>query len=133
MYTRRIEHSGNRFLAHLRFQEISKQYKNFTRMSPINFEYLFNLVKKYRTQYVKLILSGLKKNSVVYHLDALFCYPVPYARLWRLRDVGTIRHYAVTIWPYKCAKRHTIAFGNINSKAWILHPYIMFKESSYIL
>jgi len=36
--------NSNTLLADLKFQEISGQYKNFTRMSPTDFEYLINLI-----------------------------------------------------------------------------------------
>lgn len=36
--------SGYELLADLKFQHISGQYKNFTRMSPTDFEYLLNKI-----------------------------------------------------------------------------------------
>jgi hypothetical protein len=44
LYTSRSVYSGRQLLLDLKFQEISGLYKNFTRMSPTNFEYLINLV-----------------------------------------------------------------------------------------
>jgi len=44
LFKSRDEHSGNVLLADLKFQAISGQYKNFTRMSPTDFEYLINLI-----------------------------------------------------------------------------------------
>lgn len=46
LYTRRNDPmvNSNALLADLKFQEISGQYKNFTRMSPTDFEYLLNLI-----------------------------------------------------------------------------------------
>jgi hypothetical protein len=39
-FSRRVEYSGNSMLLDLKFQEISGQYKNFTRLSLMDFEYL---------------------------------------------------------------------------------------------
>lgn len=36
--------SGSELLADLKFQHVSGQYKNFTRMSPTDFEYLLNKI-----------------------------------------------------------------------------------------
>jgi hypothetical protein len=43
-FSRRAEYSCKSMLADLRSQEISGQYKNFTRMSPMDFEYLMNMI-----------------------------------------------------------------------------------------
>jgi hypothetical protein len=43
-YISRSVYSGRELLLDLKFQEISGLYKNFTRMSPTDFEYLINLV-----------------------------------------------------------------------------------------
>lgn len=44
LYTRRTEYGGSSLLADMKFQEISGHYKNFTRMSPTDFEYLINMI-----------------------------------------------------------------------------------------
>jgi len=46
LFSRRNEcpANNNTLLADLKFQEISGQYKNFTRMSPTDFEYLINMI-----------------------------------------------------------------------------------------
>ena len=46
MFSKRNEcpANNNTLLADLKFQEISGQYKNFTRMSPTDFEYLINMI-----------------------------------------------------------------------------------------
>ena len=44
LYTQRPENGGNSLLRDLKFQEISGLYKNFTRMSPTDFEYLLNSI-----------------------------------------------------------------------------------------
>jgi len=41
---RQRQYSGSRFLADLNFQSVSGLYKNFTRMSPGEFEFLINLI-----------------------------------------------------------------------------------------
>jgi hypothetical protein len=43
-FSRRSEYSGNSMLVDFKFQEISGQYENFTRMSPTDFEYLINMI-----------------------------------------------------------------------------------------
>ena len=42
-YTNREVYSGSSLLADLNFQSVSELYKNFTRMSPSEFEFLINL------------------------------------------------------------------------------------------
>jgi hypothetical protein len=44
LYTSREVHSGSSLLADLNFQSVSGLYKNFTRMSPSEFEFLINLI-----------------------------------------------------------------------------------------
>jgi hypothetical protein len=44
LYTNREMYSGSRLLADLNFQSVSGLYKNFTRMSPSEFEFLINLI-----------------------------------------------------------------------------------------
>jgi hypothetical protein len=44
LYTRREEYGGSSLLADLKFQEISGQYKNFTRMHPTEFEFLLSKI-----------------------------------------------------------------------------------------
>jgi hypothetical protein len=44
LYTSREVYSGSSLLAHLNFQSVSGLYKNFTRMSPSEFEFLINLI-----------------------------------------------------------------------------------------
>jgi hypothetical protein len=44
LFSGRAEYSGNSMLADFKFQEISGQFKNFTRMSPTGFEYLINMI-----------------------------------------------------------------------------------------
>jgi hypothetical protein len=44
LYTSRGVYSGSCLLADLNFQSVSGLYKNFTRMSPSEFEFLINLV-----------------------------------------------------------------------------------------
>lgn len=44
LYTSRNVYGGNHLLLDLKFQAISGLYKNFTRMSPADFEYLINLI-----------------------------------------------------------------------------------------
>jgi hypothetical protein len=44
LYTSREVYSGSRLLADLNFQSVSGLYKNFTRMSPSEFEFLVNLI-----------------------------------------------------------------------------------------
>ncbi|EZA56114.1 hypothetical protein X777_03595 [Ooceraea biroi] len=46
IFANRGVYSGPKLLRDLKFQSVSGQYKNFTRMSPIEFEYLINLVGK---------------------------------------------------------------------------------------
>src|SRR5215510_2455973 len=43
-YTSREVYSGSSLLADLNFQSVSGLYKNFTRMSPSEFEFLINLI-----------------------------------------------------------------------------------------
>lgn len=43
LYDRRVN-SGNHLLSDLKFQSVSGLYKNFTRMSPTDFEFLINLI-----------------------------------------------------------------------------------------
>jgi hypothetical protein len=43
-FSRRAEYSGSSMLVDFKFQEISGQYENFTRMSPTDFEYLINMI-----------------------------------------------------------------------------------------
>jgi len=43
LYTSREVYSGSSLLADLNFQSVSRLYKNFTRMSPSEFEFLINL------------------------------------------------------------------------------------------
>ena len=43
MYTSREVYSGSNLLVHLNFHSVSRLYKNFTRMSPSEFEFLINL------------------------------------------------------------------------------------------
>lgn len=40
----RTMYSGNQLLLDLKFQAVSGLYKNFTRMSPTDFEFLINLI-----------------------------------------------------------------------------------------
>jgi len=44
VFANREVYSGSRLLRDLKFQSVSGQYKNFTRMSPAEFQYLINLV-----------------------------------------------------------------------------------------
>jgi hypothetical protein len=44
LYTSREVYSGSSLLADLNFQSVSGLYKNFTRMSPSEFEFLINLI-----------------------------------------------------------------------------------------
>jgi hypothetical protein len=44
LYTIREVYSGSSLLADLNFQSVSGLYKNFTRMSPSEFEFLINLI-----------------------------------------------------------------------------------------
>ena len=44
LYTIREVHSGSSLLADLNFQLVSGLYKNFTRMSPSEFEFLISLI-----------------------------------------------------------------------------------------
>jgi hypothetical protein len=44
LYTNREVFSGSSLLRDLSFQPVSGQYKNFTRMSPTEFEFLINLI-----------------------------------------------------------------------------------------
>lgn len=44
LYTKRNCYSGNALLVDLKFQSVSGLYKNFTRMSPVDFECLLNLI-----------------------------------------------------------------------------------------
>ena len=44
LYTVRKAYSGRHLLQDLKFQAISGLYKNFTRMSPTDFEYLINVI-----------------------------------------------------------------------------------------
>ena len=44
LYTVRKAYSGRQLLQDLKFQAISGLYKNFTRMSPTDFEYLINVI-----------------------------------------------------------------------------------------
>jgi hypothetical protein len=44
LYTSREVYSGSSMLADLNFQSVSGLYKNFTKMSPSEFEFLINLV-----------------------------------------------------------------------------------------
>ena len=44
LYRKRSVYSGTSLLADLKFQEVSGQYKNFTRMTAADFELLINLV-----------------------------------------------------------------------------------------
>jgi hypothetical protein len=44
LYTSREVYSGSSFLADLNFQSVSGLYKNFTRMSPSEFEFLINSI-----------------------------------------------------------------------------------------
>ena len=44
LYANRNVYSGNSLLSDLKFQKVSGLYKNFTRMSPTDFEYLINLI-----------------------------------------------------------------------------------------
>lgn len=44
LYTNRSAHGCNSLMAELKFQEVSGQYKNFTRMSPTDFDYLLTLI-----------------------------------------------------------------------------------------
>jgi len=44
LYTSREVYSGSSLLADLNFQPVSGLYKNFTRMSPSEFEFLINLI-----------------------------------------------------------------------------------------
>jgi hypothetical protein len=46
LYTNREVSSGSRLLADLNFQSVSGLYKNFTRMSPSEFEFLIHLIGK---------------------------------------------------------------------------------------
>ena len=46
LYTSREVYSGSSLLADLNFQSVSGLYKNFTRMSPSEFEFLINLIGK---------------------------------------------------------------------------------------
>jgi hypothetical protein len=44
LYTNGEVYSGSSSLADLNFQSVSELYKNFTRMSPSEFEFLSNLI-----------------------------------------------------------------------------------------
>jgi hypothetical protein len=44
LYTSREVNSGSRLLADLNFQSVGGLYKNFTRMSPSEFEFLINVI-----------------------------------------------------------------------------------------
>jgi hypothetical protein len=44
LYTSREVYSGSGLLADLNFQPVSGLYKNFTRMSPTEYELLINLI-----------------------------------------------------------------------------------------
>jgi len=44
IYAKRVRSGSATLLAHLKFQSVSGHYKNFTRMSPTDFEILINLV-----------------------------------------------------------------------------------------
>jgi hypothetical protein len=44
LYTSREVYSGSSLLADLNFQSVSGLYKNFTRISPSEFEFLINLI-----------------------------------------------------------------------------------------
>jgi hypothetical protein len=44
LYTCRTADGGSNLLADIKFQTVSGHYKNFTRMSPTDIEYLINLV-----------------------------------------------------------------------------------------
>jgi hypothetical protein len=61
LYTRREVYSGSSLLADLNFQSFSGLYKNFTRMSPSEFEFLINLigekVSKEVTAFRKVIMN----------------------------------------------------------------------------
>ena len=46
LYTSREVYSGSSLVADLNFQSVSGLYKNFTRMSPSEFEFLINLIGK---------------------------------------------------------------------------------------
>ena len=46
LYTSREAYSGSSLLADLNFQSVSGLYKNFTKMSPIEFEFLINLISE---------------------------------------------------------------------------------------
>jgi len=46
LYTSREVYSDSSLLADLNFQSVSELYKNFTRMSPSEFEFLINLIEK---------------------------------------------------------------------------------------
>jgi hypothetical protein len=43
-FSKRAEYSSNNMLVDLKFQETSGQYKNFNRLSPLDFEYLINMI-----------------------------------------------------------------------------------------
>jgi len=44
MYTSREVYSGSSYLANLNFQSVSGLYKNFTRISPSESEFVINLI-----------------------------------------------------------------------------------------
>jgi len=46
LYTSREVYSGSSLLADSNFQSVSGLYKNFTRMSPSEFEFLINLIRE---------------------------------------------------------------------------------------
>jgi len=46
LYTSREMYSGSSLLGDLNFQPVSGIYKNFTRMSPSEFEFLINLIRE---------------------------------------------------------------------------------------
>jgi hypothetical protein len=46
VYTSREVYNGSSLLAGLNFQSVSRLYKNFTRMSPSEFEFLINLIEE---------------------------------------------------------------------------------------
>jgi hypothetical protein len=48
LYTSREVYSGSGLLAELNFQSVRGLYKNFTRMSPSEFEFLIRMEKKSR-------------------------------------------------------------------------------------
>ena len=73
LYTSREMYSGSSLLADLNFQSVSGLYKNFTRMSPSEFEFLIHLIAEKNS---KKDTTFRKAISVQEKLALTLLYPV---------------------------------------------------------